>query len=342
MRKKLMPRVFVYLLGVAVLLTLGLRFQVSSTKDDSPSTQDLYLQQSLSPISTRFILSPKSGKIADVMKGTQVVGEILAEPQSASTPKPKQVNEVHIAAVPKVANTYEVTSYYLNVRANAYNKSKIINVIKKGTLLEITETTKNGWLRIKGGGYVHGDYAKAIAPEPIVDQNAEDLQVIAPTEIVDTIESSGSQEPDQPTSAVRTESGLSEADIALIFDGTALAGNGLEETILEVEEQYGINAFFTIAVMKLESGNGSSRLAKNKNNLFGLNASGDNAHKNAYSFETKGDSVRKFGQLLSKNYVGKGYTTVEKIATKYCPVNSKWSGLVKNIMQKDYGKLGVI
>ncbi|WP_182301285.1 glucosaminidase domain-containing protein [Cohnella cholangitidis] len=260
-------------------------------------------------------------------------------------------NEVHISASP-IIQTYEVTAYYLNVRANAYPQSKILKVIKKGTQLEIAETTDNGWLRIKGGGYVHGDYAKRISAEKEDRLNKneatapgdepESSEMIESTDIVGTSERSEPSEPVKPTSTVETESGLTEEDIMLIFDGTDLAGHGLEETILEVEEEYGINALFTIAVMKLESGNGSSRLAKNKNNLFGLNASGGDAHKRAFSFETKGDSVRKFGQLLSKSYVDKGYTTIEKIATKYCPANSKWSGLVKNIMKRDYKKLNVI
>jgi hypothetical protein len=256
--------------------------------------------------------------------------------------------------------TYEVTAYYLNVRANAYPTSKVLKVVKKGTLLEIVQTTNNGWLRINGGGYVHGDYAKLLEEAGVANGAVGEAEQGLETKITEespeseggeALEPAGAKEDEQipedseavkPSSTVGTDSGLTEEDISIIFDGTALEGHGLEETILEVEEEYGINALFTIAVMKLESGNGSSSLAKKKNNLFGLNASGKDAHKKAFSFETKGDSVRKFGQLLSKNYVGKGYTTIEKIATKYCPANSKWSGLVKNIMTRDYKKLNVI
>jgi beta-N-acetylglucosaminidase len=135
-----------------------------------------------------------------------------------------------------------------------------------------------------------------------------------------------------------TESGLTEDHISTIFKGTALEDQGLEEVILEIEKTYSINAYFTIAVMKLESGNGESRLAKTKNNLFGLNAIDGNMDE-AFSFKTKGESIRKFGQLISKNYVGKGYTTIEKISKKYCPSNSEWPSLVASIMRSDYKKL---
>ncbi len=266
--------------------------------------------------------------------------------------------EVHIAASAKPqTQVYEVTAYFLNVRTNAYPKSKIKSVVAKGTRLEIVGKTTEGWLRIKGGGYVHGDYANLVEDASVSEDKpkaveagtetipTEPAALAAPaTEPVQTEEEAEEQNkvPVVPTSKVETESGLSEEDIARIFKGTDLAEQGLEEAILEVEKMYGINALFTIAVMKLESGNGSSRLAKNKNNLFGLNATGPDPHRKAFAFEKKGDSVKKFGQLLADKYVDKGYTTIEKIATKYCPANSKWPSLVKTIMKKDYKKLNII
>ncbi len=313
---------FVYALGVALLMTLGMRFQTSDKHQDAAEPANVLplLQLQLSPLSQPIVpLTIESGE-----------PEIEKAPQAT-----KKHNDIDLAAKVSIP-TYEVTAYYLNVRANPYATSKILKVITKGTKLEVVKTTANDWLLIKGGGYVHGAYAQLVEGENTDYAVVEEVSEAVKTTSAVVEEAS---EPVKPTSAVKTDSGLTEDDIAVIFEGTALAGHGLEETILEVEEQYGINALFTIAVMKLESGNGKSRLAKSKNNLFGLNAISGDAHNKAFSFETKGDSVRKFGQLLSKNYVGKGYTTIEKIATKYCPANSKWSRLVKNIMNSDYGKL---
>ncbi|MEX2462391.1 MAG: glucosaminidase domain-containing protein [Paenibacillaceae bacterium] len=145
--------------------------------------------------------------------------------------------------------------------------------------------------------------------------------------------------PQKPTSTVRSDSGLTESQIGAIFKGTSLADYGLEKVILEVEAEYGINAYFTIAVMKLESAHGESKIAVNKNNLFGLNALDGDGYNKAFSFKTKADSVQKFGQLISKNYVGKGYTTIEKVSKKYCLANPQWSDLVMSIMLGDYSKL---
>ncbi|RED66266.1 glucosaminidase domain-containing protein [Cohnella lupini] len=349
MRRKFIRNLFICAFGAALLLALGLRFQASNNEEAASSivSANVSVQPSISTIVTKSYakLSPETensesndDQIIESMDETAVLEELAKNAK----------NEVHISALPaQTVNTYQVTAHYLNVRANGYPKSKVIKVIEKGTLLEIVRTTDNGWLRIKGGGYVHGDYAArvsgGIAMETSLSAKPKQGEI---SDVVDTVAKIKQAEdllnPVKPSSTVGVDSGLSEEDIAVIFEGTDLEGHGLEEAILQVEEEYGINALFTIAVMKLESGNGSSKLAKSKNNLFGLNASGGDAHKRAFSFETKGDSVRKFGQLLSKSYVGKGYTTIEKIATKYCPANSKWSGLVKNIMKRDYKKLDLI
>ncbi len=91
--------------------------------------------------------------------------------------------------------------------------------------------------------------------------------------------------------------------------------------------------------MKLESGHGKSKIAKNKNNLFGLNAIDGDAYNKAFSFKTKGESIQKFGQIISDYYIEEGYTSVEKVASKYCQANPKWSALIMRMMKNDYKKL---
>jgi flagellum-specific peptidoglycan hydrolase FlgJ len=240
------------------------------------------------------------------------------------------------------ADTYQTTAYYLNVRAEASAKTKILKVVKKGTILAILHKTDNGWLKLDGGGYVHGGYATPVTPESLDSKPAETTESSVtsapngPSEPAQPAKSAHAT-PRKPASAVQTASGLTAEHIAQIFKGTGLAGHGLEKAVVQLESDYGINAYFTIAVMKLESGDGKSRMAKNKNNLFGLNGKGGYLR-----FASKPESVRKFGQLISKNYIGKGYTTVEKVARKYCPVNPKWPALVKTIMNRDYKKAAFV
>jgi uncharacterized protein YgiM (DUF1202 family) len=345
MRRKLILQLFICVLGTALLFTLGMKFQ-SPVTYSADTTSKLTLHQIQTwPANTLNFPSANKVEESRSLIDFAVIKQDTKQQNRLEQGHVTEKDQLNLIKSEGPATTYEVTAYYLNVRANAYVRSKILNVVKKGTLLEVLKTTENGWLKIKDGGYVFGLYAQPVSLNEKQTDLSNQTAVIDQTTSAEIEISGGGEEsgnPDKPTSAVGTESGLSKEDIALIFAGTALEGHGLEDTILEVEKKYGINAFFTIAVMKLESGNGSSRIAKSKNNLFGLNAtSGDKGNK-AYSFETKGDSIIKFGQLLSQSYVGKGFTTVEKIGTKYCPANSKWSGLVKNIMKMDYGKLNVI
>ncbi|OME88244.1 hypothetical protein BK120_02755 [Paenibacillus sp. FSL A5-0031] len=361
MRKKLNQHLFVYLLILSLVITLGMYVQPLNNEQDSQALETSAAEP--------FSLTDLTPLVVDSLENNE---KVIASPTPA--PIPVTFNEISAATVnasdqpptiplettleveqppaiaEKLTNTYEVTAYYLNIRTKPSAASDIIKVVEKGSKLEITEETDNGWLKLQNGGYVHGGYAKKVKSEVSVlslaadinRQSAIALKAKSQEQRIDKIEileEAVEEELMKPTSAVESDSGLTIEHIEKIFEGTALSGHDLEQAILEVEDEYGINAYFTIAVMKLESGNGKSRLAKSKNNLFGLNAIDGDKYNKAFSFETKGDSVRKFGQLLSKNYVGKGLTTIEKVARKYCPANSKWSSLVKNIMKSDYRKL---
>lgn len=312
MRSLLKQQLYLYILSVAVLFTVGMDFGAKSNYYSDTTIHSPVPINNKAQTAALYTL-PLPRKITEDL--TQSIVK-----QNTQLPIERPVSEVEI-------DHYEVTSYYLNVRANKNVSSEILNVVKNGDILEVLETTDNNWLKLKSGGYVHGKYAKLIK---------ESAKLVSVSEIK-SIQTS----PNKPTSAVNSDSKLTEEQIEQIFEGTSLADHGLEQTILETEEEYGINAYFTIAVMKLESGHGKSKLAKEKNNLFGLNAIDGDAFNKAFSFKTKGESVEKFGQLISENYVDKGYTSIEKVASKYCQANPKWSALIMKIMKSDYKKLAV-
>lgn len=346
MRIKLIQQVFLYLLLLSLVITLGMRYQPlnNNAAANSPvSTAELN-----TPVPSAAGTHAPTGQPIPELSPAYTPIPVIADVKSPETIQSiEQEPELKETVTEEPIHTYEVTAYYLNVRTQPSADSKIIKVVKQGTTLEVVASTDNGWLELKGEGYINGRYAKLIkekAEQASAPKNAD----VEPKVTIQSFKNAVTQqadikdadaEPSQPTNIVQSDSGLTEAHIAKILEGTALAGHQLEEAILEIEEEYGINAYFTIAVMKLESGNGKSWIARKKNNLFGLNAIDGDKYNKAFSFKTKGDSVRKFGQLLSKNYVGKGLKTIEKVAKKYCPANSKWSSLVKNIMKRDYRKL---
>ncbi len=87
-----------------------------------------------------------------------------------------------------------------------------------------------------------------------------------------------------------------------------LGAHGLRGTgaaLVRAEEIYGINSLALASIAYLESAGGMSRIAREKNNLFGLGAFDGNPILYAYTFSTKDDSIYYAAQLLSNSYLSR-------------------------------------
>lgn len=78
---------------------------------------------------------------------------------------------------------------------------------------------------------------------------------------------------------------------------------GIGETLIECQNNYGVNAILSLAVAINESDWGRSPISQEKNNLFGINAIDSTASESADTFKNPKDSVIEF----SKNYISRGY-----------------------------------
>lgn len=78
---------------------------------------------------------------------------------------------------------------------------------------------------------------------------------------------------------------------------------GLGSTLISVQNAYGVNAAMILSVAINESGWGKSKIALEKNNLFGLNAVDTNPGQSANTYESPKDCVEQF----AKHYMSKGY-----------------------------------
>ena len=84
---------------------------------------------------------------------------------------------------------------------------------------------------------------------------------------------------------------------------SGLAGTG--EAVVRAEKATGVNGLVLAAMAYLESGGGGSRIAAAKNNLFGLGAADSNPYAQAFSFESKEDSIFYAASMLSRNYLSR-------------------------------------
>jgi beta-N-acetylglucosaminidase len=100
---------------------------------------------------------------------------------------------------------------------------------------------------------------------------------------------------------------------------------GMGDVFISCQEKYGINAVFLAAIAIHESGNGSSKAAKSKNNFFGMMGK-----KGQLSFKTPQECIECAAKNLTKKegyYFGRGRYTIGKIARKYAS-DKKWASRV--------------
>lgn len=121
-----------------------------------------------------------------------------------------------------------------------------------------------------------------------------------------------------------------------------------------IEEQYNINGMFVAAVGIHESAWGTSRIAANKNNLFGYGAYDSNPYNGAYSFESYAEAIDLVARVFVKYYLnptgtsiydgevasGKYYSgnTLTAVNKKYAS-DKNWANAVYKHMEYLYNKI---
>lgn len=121
-----------------------------------------------------------------------------------------------------------------------------------------------------------------------------------------------------------------------------------------IEDEYNINGIFVAAIGIHESAWGTSKLAKNKYNLFGYGAYDSNPYNGAYSFSSYSESIDLIARVLVKYYInpagtkiydgqvasGKYYngSTISGVNKKYA-TDTNWANSVYKHMQYLYEKI---
>ena len=105
--------------------------------------------------------------------------------------------------------------------------------------------------------------------------------------------------------------------------------------------EYGIDWRIAVAISRWETGNYTSNLYKNKNNVGGLYCKG------FLEYKSLDEGIEAFISNLKRNYFDMGLDTIEEIQKKYCPVgaendtnnlNQYWLNGVTKIYQSLQGK----
>lgn len=113
--------------------------------------------------------------------------------------------------------------------------------------------------------------------------------------------------------SIYNPTGLSAEQFESLLVGTGMEGLG--QAFVDMENKWGVDGLFCMAVGFHESAKGTSRLAVNNNNLFGMRS------KSGWKkFNSKYENILYFGEYMNKKlYKGK---TTREIGHIYCPPNT--------------------
>lgn len=128
---------------------------------------------------------------------------------------------------------------------------------------------------------------------------------------------------------LRTPSPLTSMDLDRAFKAIGADSMiGLGKAFKLAEAEYGVNASFLAALAVHESGKGTSRIAREKNNLFGWGAVDVDPFVRARTFDSLEDGIEVVAAWLRAKYFDQlGLTTLRAVGSRYA-TDSEWADKV--------------
>lgn len=249
----------------------------------------------------------------------------------------------------KTGDYIYVTSDRLSVMSEANENSQKVATLGNGEKLKVLQIV-NEWYEISSGsiiGYVKSEATTPINKE-IENEKNKSNNAKTKSELISKLDFNMELNKPSGLTLEQFKKVLSdEKDVNKIFINNA-------EYFYYIEKQYNINGIFVASIGIHESAWGTSKLAKEKNNLFGYGAYDSNPYNGAYQFSNYSESIDLLARVLVKYYlnpkdtsiyggekaVGTYYNsaTVSGVNTKYAS-DKQWCNKVYQYMKYLYNKL---
>lgn len=289
------------------------------------------------------------------IKSTYKDGELLSEEQvGASVIKASYNKIIEIGGASysssykvKTGDTVYVTSDELGLMETDSEESRRITTLKRNDNLKILKITQN-WYEVSYQnmtGWVKNECTTYI-------NSKEENETKGSTKTKQELSSNLSF-----NMALNKPSGLSLEQFKKILndskDKNKIFTNNAEY-FYYIEKQYNINGVFVAAVGIHESAWGTSKIALQKNNLFGYGAYDSNPYNGAYNFSNYSESIDLISRVFVKYYINPKGTSIyggeKAVGTYYNGSNlsginkkyasdSNWANAVYSHMQYLYNKL---
>ena len=300
----------------------------------------------------------REGKQEITTKKTYENGQVVSEQQVNSKVIKASVNKIVEVGSGSRKSTYKVkvgdtvytTSDRAEVRVEPNEEAQKVATLGKDAKLTVLSISGD-WYQVSGEarGYVKAENTTYISQEERYEEAKQQGQ---------TSKDSG-KNIIKPSfgMALNKPSGLSLEEFKKVLTDSKDKNKVIQnnaEYFYYIEKQYNINGIFVAAVAIHESGWGTSRISKDKHNLFGYGAYDDNPYNGAYQFSEYSESIDLIARVFVKYYInpkgtaiyggekasGKYYngSTLTGVNTRYA-TDKNWANAVYKHMEYLYNKL---
>lgn len=309
--------------------------------------------------SIQVVQEGREGKQEITTKRIYQEGELVAQEQIACKVTKASVNKIVEIGTGQYSSNYQVkvgdklyvTSDRLSVMLEPNEQSQKVATLTKADELKLLKIEKE-WYQISSKGTI--GYVKADCTTYLDKQSKEENQkqnINIPQSKAQLMSKLNFAMPLNQPSGLTLEQFkkvlADSKDVNKIFEKNA-------EYFYYIEKQYKINGIFVAAVGIHESAWGTSKIAREKNNLFGYGAYDSNPYNGAYHFSDYPESIDLMARVFTKYYihpkgtsiyggekaVGTYYyaPTLSGVNTKYA-TDKNWANAVYQHMKYLYNKL---
>ena len=250
-------------------------------------------------------------------------------------------NSKYSYKVTKGSNVY-VTSDRANIMRENNIQSDKVTTISKNTEMTVLEVNGD-WYKISVDGqvgWIKAENVTSVNPNPTYQQNGSNSITKCDFNM-----------------ALNKPSGLTLEQFKKVLNDSKDVNNIFSdnaEYFYYIEQQYNINGIFVAAIGIHESAWGTSKISKDKKNLFGYGAYDSSPYSSAYSFSTYSEGIDLIARVLVKYYLnpsgtqiyggevasGKYYNgnTLTAVNKKYA-TDKNWANKVYSYMEYLYKKI---
>lgn len=203
----------------------------------------------------------------------------------------------------KVGDMVYITSDRASIMVQANEETQKVATLTKGQELKVL-AVENNWYRISGAGatgYVKSENVTYINPNSKYEEKKSNT---SDTRNITKLSFDMALNKPSGLTLEQFKKVLNDAkDVNKIFYNNA-------EYFYYIEKQYNINGLFVAAVGIHESGWGTSKIAKEKNNLFGYGAYDSNPYNGAYNFSNYSECIDLIARVFVKYYLNPKGTAI--------------------------------